>query len=403
MTANVDTTPTPPPFWWPLILILLAAGVLRGIFPTADPPWQSTVGIVWHDEGAWVHNARNMALFGAWVQDRWNPVYVAPVFTALEYLSFAAFGVGLWQARLVSELSGLLAVALLACGMRRLAGRDPGLIAGVLLATNYIGVMWDRAALLEASMVAFVVAGWYCYVRAQTRPHWGALAAACALLAFFTKAAAAFFVAAIGIDVVLLYLWPMPGAERDSRRAAVATVGGFVVCGAVALALFVVPHWTDYQFYNWQMSVTRKPSYDTRSLLNRVTWFPIVHDIFTRLWFLVVVGMVALLGALARWRRHRQDRRHDQGRDPEDADEKGRVGQRPSANRITLLRDADGDGVAEIQDAAPGRPLFAVRNGLRQWRAVRRQCRWRGGLPVHPGQTSIRGHSRNVTALAVGL
>ena len=302
MTAKVDTTATRPHFWWPLVLILLAAALLRGVFPTADPPWQSTVGIVWHDEGAWVHNARNMALFGGWVQDRWNPLYVAPVFTGLEYLSFATFGVGLWQARLVSELGGLLAVALLACGMRRMAGRDAGLIAGALLATNYIGVMWDRAALLEASMVAFVVAAWYCYVRAQTQPLWGALAAACALLAFFTKAAAAFFIAAIGVEVVLLYLWPVPGTAQASRRTAVATAGGLVLFGALVLALFVVPHWTDYQFYNWQMSVTRKPSYDARSLLNRVTWFPIVHDIFTRLWFLVVVSMVAVLGSLARWR-----------------------------------------------------------------------------------------------------
>jgi hypothetical protein len=55
-----------------------------GLFPAADPPWRSTVGVVWHDEGAWVHNARNKALFGDWRQDEWNPVFIAPVFTALE-------------------------------------------------------------------------------------------------------------------------------------------------------------------------------------------------------------------------------------------------------------------------------------------------------------------------------
>ena len=44
----------------------------------------------------------------------------------------------------------------------------------------------------------------------------------------------------------------------------------------------------DYRFYNWQMSVTRKPSYDLRSLVDRVTWFPVLHDIFTRMWFTVV-------------------------------------------------------------------------------------------------------------------
>ena len=63
-----------------------------------------------------------------------------------------------------------------------------------------------------------------------------------------------------------------------------------------------IPNWTDYRFYNWQISVTRKPSYDLRSLLNRVTWFPIVHDIFTRMWFMVVVGVAGLFGVLARWR-----------------------------------------------------------------------------------------------------
>ena len=59
--------------------------------------------------------------------------------------------------------------------------------------------MYDRAATMEASMVAFMVVSWYCYVRAQERPHWAWLAGAGALLAFFTKASAAFFVAALGL------------------------------------------------------------------------------------------------------------------------------------------------------------------------------------------------------------
>ncbi len=80
------------------------------------------------------------------------------------------------------------------------------------------------------------------------------------------------------------------------------TLAGLALCGIVALAIFVVPNWTDYRFYNWQMSVTRKPSYDLQSLLNRVTWFPIVHDIFTRMWFTVAIGVVGLVAALARWR-----------------------------------------------------------------------------------------------------
>jgi 4-amino-4-deoxy-L-arabinose transferase-like glycosyltransferase len=141
-----------------LALVAVVALLLRSVFPAADPPWNPSVGIVWHDEGAWVHNARNKALFGAWSQDAWNPMYVAPVFTALEYLSFATLGVGVRQARLVSEIAGFLSILLLAFGVRRLAGRDAALIAGALAATNYAYVMYNRAALMEASMVAFMVA-----------------------------------------------------------------------------------------------------------------------------------------------------------------------------------------------------------------------------------------------------
>jgi 4-amino-4-deoxy-L-arabinose transferase-like glycosyltransferase len=286
-------------------MFVIAAGALalRTIFPTADPPWESTVGVVWHDEGAWVHNARNKALFGEWRQDNWNPMYIAPVFTGLEYVSFAAFGVGVWQARLVSEMAGLASVVLLGFGVRRVAGRDAGLIAAALVATNYVYVMWNRAALMEATMVAFMVGGWYCYARARSRATWGVLAAACALLAYFTKAAAICFVAALGIEAFMTLVRPSDADDEASRRAALFTLVGLIACGLAAALLFIVPNWTDYAFYNWQMSVTRKPSYDVRSLMDRVTWFPVRHDVFTRMWFVLVTAALALLGMLVRWRR----------------------------------------------------------------------------------------------------
>ena len=287
-----------------LLLTLAVAALLRGLFPAADPPWNPTVGVVWHDEGAWVHNARNKALFGQWTQDQWNPVYVAPVFTALEYAAFKAFGVGVRQARLAPELCGLLSVWLLGLGVARLAGRRAGVIAAMLLGTNYVYAMWNRAALMEGPMVAFMVAAWYCYVRGEENPRWGLAASACALLAFFTKAAAAFFVAAIALDATLTLLMAAAGTKHDRKDATPGawwTLGGLALGGGLALAAFVVPHWADYRFYNWQISVTRKPAYDIKSLKDRVTWFPL-QDLFTRMWFALVVGVTLGLGMLARWR-----------------------------------------------------------------------------------------------------
>jgi 4-amino-4-deoxy-L-arabinose transferase-like glycosyltransferase len=284
-----------------LLGIMALAIALRVLFPTADPPWNPFVGIVWHDEGAWVHNARNRALWGVWSTDAWNPLYIAPVFTLLEYLSFALFGVGVWQARLVSEAAGAASVLLLALGVRRVAGDTAGIIAGALLATNYVYVMYDRAAIMEATMVAFIVASWYCYVRAQDRPAWGAAAGVLALLAFFTKAAAAFFVAALGVEAAMTWLWSRRTPGVPARRAAAWTIGGLAAGGLTALAAFVGPNWADYRFYNWQMSVTRKPSYDLKSFVDRASWFPVLHDLFTRMWGVIVIAVAGALAALSRW------------------------------------------------------------------------------------------------------
>jgi hypothetical protein len=313
-------------FWSGLIAILLVAMALRGLFPAADPPWRSTVGVVWHDEGAWTHNARNKALYGAWVQDAWNPVYIAPVFTGLEYASFALFGVGLRQARLVSEAAGVISVLLLALGVRRIGGSAAALDAAALLATNYVYVMYDRAAIMEALMAGFIVASWYCVAEAERRPAWGAAAGVFAALAFFTKAAAAFYVGALGLLVILEFIPPEGGnhktaevppeggsytspegepvasAFRRNRVSSLWILSGLAISFAVIGLFFVLPHWADYRFYNWQVSVTRKPSYNLASVVQRLTWFPVLHDTFSRSWPELLATVLGAWSVAARWR-----------------------------------------------------------------------------------------------------
>lgn len=291
------------------LMLAFATGVLlRTVFLTADPPWQTPVGITWHDEGPWVHNARNRVLFGAWSLDAWNPVYLTPVFTGLEYVSFALLGVGTWQARMVPVVMGLVSVALLSAGVWRLAGRRAAVAAAVLISTNYIYVMWNRAALMEGTMTAFIVASWCAYALSPRTPTLGLLAGLGALLAFFTKAAAAFFVAALAFDALLTIALDWRDRRRgeprrpDELHAAWWTLGGLAIFGALAAAIFVVPFWAEFRFYNWQMSVTRKPSYSVQAFVDRASWLPIVHDFFTRQYLIAVVSMAWCLGLLARWR-----------------------------------------------------------------------------------------------------
>ena len=54
-----------------------------------------------------------------------------------------------------------------------------------------------------------------------------------------------------------------------------------------------------------------------------------------------------------------------------------------SPNRITLLRDADGDGVAEVRETFLDRAEPALRHGAARRHVLRRQHRRRDGIPLH--------------------
>jgi 4-amino-4-deoxy-L-arabinose transferase-like glycosyltransferase len=296
-----------------ILLALAIGGVLRGLWLTADPPTHGNVGIVWHDEGPWAHNARNRALWGVWRTDAWNPVFIAPVFTGLEYAVFREFGVGQWQVRIVPAASGLLAIVMLAAGAFALWGPRAALAAALLLATNYPFVMWNRAALMESTMTAFIVAAWAAYALAPTRPRWGYVSGTMAALAWFSKAAAAFFLASLALDAVVTLALGTSAALRKRLdveaptgpeiRGARATLAGLVACAIAIGGLFVIPHWTEYRFYNWQMTVTRKPSYSLHALVERASWLPLVQGIFSKMALTLVAGLAAAGMILARLRR----------------------------------------------------------------------------------------------------
>lgn len=306
--------------WFLLGLACAVAGALtlRALFLEADPPTTPTVGITWHDEGVWAHNARNRALFGTWRLDEWNPMYVSPVFTGLEFLSFKMFGVTLVSARLVSVLAGVIAVAALGLGLRRSVGTVAGIAGAAILAADYMSVMFSRAALLEATMTAFLVAAWWAYAAAQRRPWIGVLAGAFTVAAFFTKASAAFFVAALGLELVvcvagplvalgpqwLKAVWPEPAVHRDarSRRAAWFALLGLAGGGLVVAVTFVWPNLGEYVFYNLKLYGARRSFLTLGPLVDRASWFPIIHDFFTRNLLVTVLAVAGTVHASWRWR-----------------------------------------------------------------------------------------------------
>ena len=98
------------------------------------------------DEGRYAEMAREMAATGDWITPRLNGIKYfekPPLQTWMNALTFKAFGLGEWQARLWTGLSGFLGVLLVAYTGRRLFNARVGFFAGVVLASSF---MWSSSS-----------------------------------------------------------------------------------------------------------------------------------------------------------------------------------------------------------------------------------------------------------------
>ena len=104
-------------------LIVMASVGLRLYALRSDPyprlDWSA--GLL-TDEGFYIHNARNRVLFGRDRTDEFNNMLLAPALHYVQVGVFRAAGVGSLQARLISVVCSLGAMALLWCTIRPLFG-----------------------------------------------------------------------------------------------------------------------------------------------------------------------------------------------------------------------------------------------------------------------------------------
>jgi 4-amino-4-deoxy-L-arabinose transferase-like glycosyltransferase len=118
------------PFVWALFLIfslvwLYALG-LRTLVPT--------------DEGRYAEMAREMVATGDWITTRLNGIKYfekPPLQTWMNALTFELFGLGDWQARLWTGLSGLFGIVLTAYAGRQVFGGRVALYAALVLGSSF--------------------------------------------------------------------------------------------------------------------------------------------------------------------------------------------------------------------------------------------------------------------------
>ncbi len=100
-------------------LVLLAAIAARLLLLDADPPAGGWYGFI-TDEARWVETARNLYLNGTSGLYSFSELHLvlSPLFQAIAWLQFELFGLGFWQARLLSALAGC-GLVLLICDLVR--------------------------------------------------------------------------------------------------------------------------------------------------------------------------------------------------------------------------------------------------------------------------------------------
>ncbi len=226
-----------------LVLALVLAD-LRLLHLAADPPVDlGPSGGAWTDPGEWAHNARNRILYGEWVWDEVNFMYVSPVTNVCFYLVFRLLGVGYAQVGLVSVLFSLATLLLFYLSLREVLGRGGALLATALLGGSYLFVMYNRIGLVETPAVFFQVLTLYFAQRGVREPRYFALAGAASLVPLAVKMQMTYiFPAAVFAVALHAVRWTEPGSGERSWRPVAYFLAGAAITLAALATVWLVPY-----------------------------------------------------------------------------------------------------------------------------------------------------------------
>jgi len=112
------------------------------------------------DEGRYAEMAREMLVTNDWVTPRYNGYKYfekPPLQVWVTALAFKAFGIGDWQARLWTALTGFLTIIAIGLTSAKLYGSRAGFISAAILASSPIWVISGHMNSLDMGLSAFLV------------------------------------------------------------------------------------------------------------------------------------------------------------------------------------------------------------------------------------------------------
>jgi hypothetical protein len=226
-------------------LIVVLGAALRFLYLDADPHYYQWVGYI-TDEGRWVHHARSAFLSGHIDRD---PVYdlhllLAPLYQALNYLTFEIVGLSRWSSRIWTALFGSVLLVVFWRSMRPLVTPRALLVGVLLLAVQVDFVALSRISVPEMVIVCFQALVFFTLMSPK-RAAWQMIIPGVLLVVGITmKATLAMYVA---IFVAIVLFVPAAGALAQTRwrnlrwflsglaaTLAIATIGLLVVAGGSA-------------------------------------------------------------------------------------------------------------------------------------------------------------------------
>jgi len=224
-------------------------------------------GTSWGDESGYVQNARNKVLFGEWILEGslWNEMFLSPVSTFFQYISFKTLGVSTFAMRIVPALLGIISITFVSIILYYKRGIE-GLIYFILLSINTFLIAYSRIAMLEYAILffMFIILGNMIY---NKKYSW-ILAGFFTTFLFFTKLFSMFFIIAIPLSLVLYYYLYK---DKNSLKNLFNFIVGFLI--SIALwSFWLLPNLNQWIFMNF--------SFENRILLTLTKPIGSIYTIF---------------------------------------------------------------------------------------------------------------------------
>ena len=174
------------------------------------------------DEGFYIHNARNVVLFGPMRMDGFNNALIMPTLHYLQVLVFSVCGVGAIQARMISVVLSLLTLCVLFAALQRAFNLKVAALGCLFLGLDHINALYNRMALMDTPAAFTMVCVFYVWVRSAERKvpeeepdnagvlriGWLFLCGAVLALAYATRGLAAFL---FPVPFLVVFLYKRPG------------------------------------------------------------------------------------------------------------------------------------------------------------------------------------------------